>query len=312
MSGMRFETPAQLFARLKLGREEFLQRLLTSLILRGPYPKWNTRSSASEEGIAFLRDLYRLSFGNAPWPGDEFVFVDEFSLPARTSDEKGGYPDYALLWDDRVWIVELKTEAGSHRADQIPMYFAFARHHHPRCAIDLTYLTGPGSKSGESSEDWEQFAHVEWADVRSLIEEHWPAPDLPGQSEVVDGVLRTIDGLGDSTEAWRYDMASLSDVVPAAPPSRTDQRAAVLDMVEDVAADGEHRAVELEVESLDELHELRLEVQDRLAALPEGDERRSVRPWVWNAETTDGSPMTETGRRHGHELRLSRYARPQY
>lgn len=309
---MEFETPAQLFARLKLGREEFLQRLLTSLILRGPYPKWNTRSTASEEGTSFLRGLYQLSFGDAAWPGDDFHFVDEFSLPARTSDEKGGYPDYGLLWDDRIWIIELKTEAGSHRADQIPMYFTFGRHHHPRCAIDFTYLTGPGSKSGQSTAQWEQFAHVEWAHVRPLIEAHWPSPDLSGQDEVVAGVLRTIDGLGDPTDAWRSDMASLSGVVPAAPPSRSDQRASVLDTAEDVAADGKHRAIELEVESLDELHELRVEVQEQLASLPDGDHRRRVRPWVWNAETTDGSPMTETGRRHGHELRLSRYERPQY
>jgi hypothetical protein len=40
---MTFETPAQLLARLRLGREEFCQRLLTSLILHGPYPRWNTK-----------------------------------------------------------------------------------------------------------------------------------------------------------------------------------------------------------------------------------------------------------------------------
>lgn len=36
---MALETPAQLFGRLKLGREEFCQRLLTSLLLGAPYPK---------------------------------------------------------------------------------------------------------------------------------------------------------------------------------------------------------------------------------------------------------------------------------
>ena len=32
---MKFETPAELLARLKLGREEYCQRLLTTLLLQG-------------------------------------------------------------------------------------------------------------------------------------------------------------------------------------------------------------------------------------------------------------------------------------
>ena len=191
---MRFETPAELFARLNLGREEFCQRLLTTLILEAPYPKWNTRSTACPQGVAFLRDLHSRSFGSG-WPGDEFVFVDEFELPARTEAEKGGYPDYSVLWDDKVWLIELKTESGSHRADQIPYYFELARHHHPHCDIDFTYLTGPGSRSGQAIESWERFSHVEWADLIDLIDRHWPNPILPGQAEVVAGLEATIRGL---------------------------------------------------------------------------------------------------------------------
>ena len=54
-----FEPPAQLVARLKVGREEFCQRLLTSLILQASYPRWNTRSVISAPGLAFLRMLYQ-------------------------------------------------------------------------------------------------------------------------------------------------------------------------------------------------------------------------------------------------------------
>src|SRR4051794_5555155 len=71
------------------------------------------------------------------------TFVDEFELPARTDDERGAAPDYGVLWDDCVWLVELKTERGSHRADQIPTYFELAAHHYPGHRIELTYLTGP-------------------------------------------------------------------------------------------------------------------------------------------------------------------------
>lgn len=44
------EDPWALLRRLKLGREEFCQRLLTMLILETDYPRWNTRSTPSARG----------------------------------------------------------------------------------------------------------------------------------------------------------------------------------------------------------------------------------------------------------------------
>jgi len=48
------EDPDLLLRRLRLGREEYCQRLLTELILGGTYPRWNTRNRPSEEGRLFL------------------------------------------------------------------------------------------------------------------------------------------------------------------------------------------------------------------------------------------------------------------
>ena len=45
------EDPYGLLRRLRLGREEYCQRLLTMLILGGPYPRWNTRSAPSARGL---------------------------------------------------------------------------------------------------------------------------------------------------------------------------------------------------------------------------------------------------------------------
>ena len=59
------EEPHALLRRLKLGREEYCQRLLTMLILDADYPRWNTRSVPSPAGLAFLRALDELSFGAA-------------------------------------------------------------------------------------------------------------------------------------------------------------------------------------------------------------------------------------------------------
>src|SRR4051812_7794382 len=96
-SGESLENPESLLARLKLGREEYCQRLLTSLIVGGPYPKWNSRSRPSAAGRAFLANLYRLSFGQDPAEDIE-IFVDEFDLPQRSDDEPGCAPDWTVLW----------------------------------------------------------------------------------------------------------------------------------------------------------------------------------------------------------------------
>ena len=307
---MQFETPAELFARLNLGREEFCQRLLTTLILGAPYPKWNTHSPACPQGVAFLRDLHDLSFGSG-WVGDDFVFVDEFELPARTEAEKGGYPDYGVVWDDKVWLIELKTERSSHRADQIPYYFELARHHHPGRDIDLTYLTGPGSRSGQATQAWERFAHVEWADLIDLIDRHWPDPILPGQAEVVAGLQATIRGLDQPAKVWRKTSADLYGV---APPTLVPVRNPVeeaLELADEVAGVREQRALEFRAASLDGLHDLRMTVRDELAASPAGSPRRHVGPWVWRWQS-QGRPLTRAGEATGYELRLSWYKKPRY
>ncbi len=57
-----------------------------------------------------------------------------------------GWPDWAVLWPDRVWVIELKSEPGSHRPDQLPYYLRLAAAAHPSCRVDLTYITGPLAK----------------------------------------------------------------------------------------------------------------------------------------------------------------------
>lgn len=82
------------------------------------------------EEMSFLDRVHRLSFGDGLGT-TAVVFVDEFELTARHDAEKGGAPDYAILSDQLVWLIELKTERGSHRASQVPSYFDLAHHHYP-------------------------------------------------------------------------------------------------------------------------------------------------------------------------------------
>ncbi len=108
---MDWEDPDKLLTK-KFGREEYCQRMLTSLIVGGPYPRWNTVNAPSDRGSQFLENLYALAYRdrlNGP-----FDFIDEYELKALSSDEKGGAPDYVVMYPNHLWIIELKTEASSH------------------------------------------------------------------------------------------------------------------------------------------------------------------------------------------------------
>lgn len=208
---VEFETPAAMMRRLTLGREQYCQRLLTTLLLHGPYPRWNTRSPLSPTGLEFLRRLHERCFVDG-WPSGTPVFVDEFELPARHEAERGAAPDYAVIWDDHIWLIELKTEKGSHRKAQVPYYFELGRHHHPQATVDLTYLTGPMSAPSEAPQAWARYAHITWDAIADLIQELWPKPTAPGQREVVEGLLDAIASLHLPPSEWR---AGLGVPVPA-------------------------------------------------------------------------------------------------
>ena len=143
------ESPTALWRRLKLGREEYLQRLVTTLIVGGDAPPWNTQRAPSGAGRTFLRLLDEAAYGqrdqSRPTKPPDW-FVDEYLLPKVDESAANGWPDWAVLWTDRAWIIELKTEASSHRADQLPYYLRLGAAAHPDCSLDLTYVTGPLTK----------------------------------------------------------------------------------------------------------------------------------------------------------------------
>jgi hypothetical protein len=303
------ESPTTLLGRLRLGREEFCQRLLTMLILEAPYPKWNSRNRPSEAGCQFLRRLDALSFGEASWD-EEPVFVDEIELLGRTDDDKAGYPDWAALWPERTWIIELKTEKASHRPDQLPYYFNLGRHHYPTCAIDLTYLTPPMQAPLDPPGEWARYGHVTWDQLLDLIHETWGSSEDSAVRTIVDAVTETIEQLPQPSRAWRELWADRVHKPPEViePAPLDDIVARALELVDQTANDGKQRALEYQAPSLAALAALRVEVRDAICSGPD-EARHFVMPWLWRWESL-GEPLTAGGRETGFELRLSRYQKP--
>jgi len=228
------------------------------------------------------------------------VFVDEFDLPRLTEEERGGAPDYAVLWPTRIWLIELKTEPGSHRRDQLPSYFRLGAHHHPGMPIDITYLTPEMKVADPEIVAPNRYAHVTWQQVAGLVEGVWADVSPTEGGEVRDRLLETINQLATPVATWRQALTGV-DVVD-------DDLPQAMRLIEATADDGQQRALDAELTSLEALQQLRLDVRRSIAQTPDGDPRRRVLPWLWTP-ASGGVPLTSAGRITGYELRLSRYSK---
>lgn len=303
---MTYEDPADMLRRLKLWREEFCQRLLTTLILGGIYPRWNTRSTPTREGASFLRLLDDVSFGRAT-PPDAEVFVDELELRPRSDGEKGGAPDWAVLWPGRLWMIELKTERGSHRAQQLPYYFELGAHHFPGVPIDITYLTGPLDKPSPDTAPGRRYAHLTWDVVVPLAYAVWGADPRKEVVRYLEVLAQAVDGLAQPWSQWRAEFAAPMGV--PRPPSEGE----LMDLIRATATDGEQRALDADLGSLEDLQALRLAARELIVGSPIASGVRHVMPWLWSGpDRTKGTALTAAGAEHGYELRFSRYQRPVY
>ena len=327
-----WESPQELWRRLKLGREEYLQRLITTLVVGGDPPPWNVPRSPSQAGVAFLRLLDALAHGEHAgregW-SDPDVFVDEYLLPKIEESAPNGWPDWAVLWPDRAWVIELKTESGSHRPDQLPYYLLLAAAAHPDRRVDLTYVTGPLSKPSPSIGDGPRYSHLQWVQVLPLIESVWGGDQRQEVVAYVDAIRTVIENLtllrpseqraavldthpvGPTIPLPLENLAVLTEapVQPAhadgTEPSPASRPEGLVDLAESTAADGRQRGVG--ATSPAELEKMRDTARTLIDALPAGSATRFVLPWLWKAESTTGTALTPEGEEFGYELRFSRY-----
>jgi hypothetical protein len=272
--------------KLKLGREEYCQRMLTSLILGGPYPKWNTENEPSQSGVAFLGKLHELSFGEPI--ESSMTFIDEHELEVEDEHGKTGVPDYVVITDSKAWVIELKTEKASYRKDQMPKYANDTPIRHPNKNVELTYLTGPMKLTSLDACDL-PYRHLFWEDVLSLIKEFWGAsPHLP-EKALCDALEREILGLDKPTKKFQDTAKTIREAIS---------------LVYDVQETGKQAGVDVYASDLEELHEIRTRLRDSFAS---DDKARNVQPWIWRGATSGGQPLTQLGKDTGYEIRLSRY-----
>lgn len=318
-----------MWRRLKLGREEFLQRVLTTLIVGGDPPPWNAARTPSGHGIRFLHRLDILAHGDAKQARatpDPDVFVDEYLLPKVEESAMNGWPDWAVLWPDRVWVIELKSEPGSHRADQLPYYLRLAAVAHPTSQVDLTYITGPLTKPAPALSDGQRYSHLQWTQVLPLVEDVWGTDGRPEVRAYVEAARTVIENL--ATLRPSEQRQAITGMIPSAPipaeprssppaelpkvplpatlaSGEVTSEDGLLALAQATAADGCQRGTG--ATSPADLERLRDTARVQINTLPDDDPTRFVMPWLWKADSTTGRALTPEGEEFGYELRFSRY-----
>jgi hypothetical protein len=313
--------PDLLWHSTRFGREEYVQRLLATLVLGEPARGWNVPREPSARGADFLRRLHASRFDDTPTENP--IFVDEFELPARHDDERAGWPDHAVRWPDRLFLIELKSERSSHRCDQLPHYLTLADHHHPDRKIELLYLTPtmdvtpPVTHPASTT-----YAHTAWAEVGPLIEEVWGASETAWERTVADRLAWWIDQMEQGAPLLERKQVPVQqaptpeELVPGptvAAPGSGDDVDDALKLAALVQQDGKQRALEAALGDPEDFEDFRVELRDLLLDGPVVDGTRitHVRPWLWRAATTDGQPLTQSGVETGYEIRLSRSTKAQ-
>lgn len=299
-----YEEPTDFLRRRNEGREGFCQTLTTTLAVGGVYPRWGTENALTDEGTVFFQGLDKMSFGASEWTAQP-VFVDEITLPKRHDDELSASPDWTLIFEDRVWMIELKTERSSHRANQLPHYLDLAAHHYPGRTIDVTYLTGPLTKPAPRLREGHRYVHLTWDAVLHLYEQAWGETDDTRVRRYLDVLNSALTSLSLPWQEWRTAFVG----TPVAVAPVRDPLSEALELTHATALDKAQRALDYPAPGVQDLHDLRLEVRDAIKSEPPESPLKHVRPWVWTPHSL-GTPMTTSGRDRGAELRLSYYKTP--
>lgn len=282
---MPWEDPDALLVK-KLSREEYCQRMLTSLILGAPYPKWNTLQKTSPNGETFLQELHGQAYGTSL--DTPITFIDEFKLPSVDGKDSSRYPDYAVITPTRLWIIELKTEQGSHRSGQLPLYARLATHHYPAHQIEITYLTGQMPRETSFPLASASFCHIFWSEVVGLINQTWKNSVNKPEQILASAIFREINNLHVPAIQFRNTAKLIRDAIALA-------------MV--VQNTGKQVGIEVKADGFEALHDLRKRIREVLVR----PECPNVLPWIWSAASSGGSPLTSLGEDVGYEIRLSKY-----
>jgi hypothetical protein len=154
--------------------------------------------------------------------------------------------------------------------------------------------------------DGARYAHATWADVAPLIADVWGDSTVDWERKIAERLAWWLT----EVEAQRPLPPRERSPVPPQPEAPVESVLEnALQQAAAVQRTGQQGVVDQWPGSPDLLDELRLEVRARLrdGVVVDATSITHVLPWLWSAATSGGVALSDTGRTHGYELRLSRY-----
>lgn len=298
--------------RWKQGRESFAQYCLACLFLGKPPIGWNKPQSLSPKGRELLHRFHE-EFDPQDARSPDFYW--EFNLGKLPDDKENGWPDLVALSDERVLVMELKTEAGSHRDGQVDWYMRLAAVRFFDRPIQLIYLTvDPVSADPSEIPEGATYRNLLWTDVADMIDIVWKDgnDEESWNARLFSGYLREI------TRQTQTPSKPAPSTKHQPPPQvmRTRSEPFSEDMIEElmaiyrlgakhVLADGKQRALELTLDSLEEAKEIQRAITAQALLDPVDSPVHGVTLWVWR-QASKGTALSEQGRLYGVELRVSK------
>lgn len=293
-----------------------MQEVLAELTA-GRKCNWFLPYTPTESGRAFLQALWHELFGSEHGRAQWFVSEYELPVPLEWRDQipfTYRCPDFACGDDERVLIIELKTERGSYSAQQMVDYLRLARHRLPVPRIDVALL-GPHLPGGDPPHDERQrYAEITWANLPRILQVAFPSDDLAERLSaflVVDLAAPGVTPPKPVTRKAATPPAGGGGPAPTAAeqeePPADESAAAVMHALRMAPAlamarsgDNTERGIDVAFESINAARGAQAQVK---AALDTAGFTDRVGVWLWQPSST-GLPTTAAGRETGRELRL--------
>lgn len=240
--------------------------------------------------------------------------MSEYELPVpQERQSEIGYtyraPDFAFGSDERILLLELKTEWRSYKRAQISDFLRLARRLHPDVHIDLILLEERLRGARFELDARQRYAEVAWSEVVQLIRRELPGDDdaarlcdfldasLPGDPGWADREVMT----GTQTPETTGDMATeLSGSLADRITTSVDQALHIAPAIEaDPTNRKLARGVDVPFASETEARAAEAAIREALSHA----RHTGVSTWLWR-RASGGVPATPAGGAMGIELRL--------
>lgn len=305
------------FENFRHTREGFVEIILASQLMDQRPSEWNKPYPLGAFGRDLLQAIYTSQFQLDLALEDAQVYW-EFKLGPEIV-EGSRWPDLAVRTAQRLILFELKTEDGSIREGQVDEYLVLGRDAFPNIDVDMIYITTNPTAGQPPANPQSLYCNLTWATIASL-QRSLRQPAAPDERAILAIVYDYLDRLGgfgkkksrSKSGASRSATSPMPELAPVFNEQGKIDFDAALQVFHQVESSGQQAGLELACESPNDAYRIIDEIEEQIRISNENSTAPILhaRAWVWTPESR-GEAMTESGRTHHVEIRVSRHKKAQ-